>query len=113
MPDPRWCVLSSRFVPLISPQDRQPRWSRYPFAVIDDARTIPDDSVLTADLCIIGGGAAGIAIGRELAGSSLRVVILESGGLDYETAVNDLDRGDIVGLPYFPLETARLRYFGG
>ena len=81
--------------------------------MIDDARTIPADSVITADLCIIGGGAAGIAIGRELAGSSLRVVILESGGLDFETAVNDLDKGDVVGLPYFPLETARLRYFGG
>ena len=81
--------------------------------MIDDARTVPADSALTADLCIIGGGAAGITIGRELAGSSVRVIILESGGLDFETPVNDLDKGDVVGLPYFPLDTARLRYFGG
>lgn len=81
--------------------------------MIDDARTIPADTVLDADLCIVGCGAAGISIGRELAGSSLRVVILESGGLDYETEINDLDKGDVVGLPYFPLDTARLRYFGG
>ena len=81
--------------------------------MIDDARTVPADSVLSADLCIVGGGAAGIAIGRELAGSSLRVIVLESGGLEYETKVNDLNKGDVVGLPYFPLDTARLRYFGG
>lgn len=81
--------------------------------MIDDARTIPADSDLTADICVIGAGAAGIAIGRELAGSSLKVIILESGGLEFETAINDLDKGDIVGLPYFPLDTARLRYFGG
>ena len=81
--------------------------------MIDDARTIPADSVLTADLCIVGCGAAGITIGRELAGSSLGVVILESGGLEYESEINDLDKGEVVGLPYFPLDTARLRYFGG
>ena len=81
--------------------------------MIDDARTIPSDSVITTDVCIIGGGAAGIAIGRELAGSSTQVVILESGGLEFETPVNDLDKGDVVGLPYFPLDTARLRFFGG
>jgi choline dehydrogenase-like flavoprotein len=81
--------------------------------VIDDAREIPTDTELTADLCIIGGGAAGITLARELAGSSLRVVVLESGGIGFEEAINALNVGDIVGLPYFALETARLRYFGG
>ena len=82
-------------------------------AVIVDAGDIPADTVLNADLCVVGCGAAGMTIARELAGSSLKVVVLESGGLEYENEINDLNVGDIIGLPYFPLETARLRYFGG
>ena len=81
--------------------------------MIVDASSIALDSVLQADLCIVGAGAAGITIARELAGPSIRVVVLESGGLDFEAATNDLDVGDVVGLPYFPLEAARLRYLGG
>jgi choline dehydrogenase-like flavoprotein len=81
--------------------------------VIVDAHEIPAETVLEADLCIVGCGAAGTTIARELAESSLRVVVLESGGLDFESDTNDLNVGDIVGLPYFPLETARLRYLGG
>lgn len=81
--------------------------------MIDDAGTVPSGSELSADLCVIGCGAAGATIAHELAGSSLRVIVLESGGLEFEAATNDLDAGDIVGLPYFPLDTARLRYFGG
>ncbi len=81
--------------------------------MLADAKDIPNDAVLDTDLCVVGGGAAGITFARELAGSSLKVLILESGGKDFETATNDLNVGDIVGLPYFPLETARLRYLGG
>ena len=81
--------------------------------MIVDAHEIPAETVLEADLCIVGCGAAGTTIARELAESSLRVVVLESGGLDFESDTNDLNVGDIVGLPYFPLETARLRYLGG
>ncbi len=82
-------------------------------AVIVDAQEIPAESVLETDLCIVGCGAAGITIARELAGSSVGVVVLESGGLDFDAATNDLDAGANIGLPYFPLEGARLRYFGG
>ena len=81
--------------------------------MIVDAHEIPAETVLEADLCIVGCGAAGITIARELAESALRIVVLESGGLDFESETNDLNVGDIVGLPYFPLETARLRYLGG
>jgi len=81
--------------------------------VFFDARAVPTDNVLETDLCIVGCGAAGITLARELSRSTVRVVVLESGGLAFESPTNDLNKGAITGLPYFPLETARLRYFGG
>ena len=78
-----------------------------------DARTLPNGSLLEGDLCIVGAGAAGITIAREWIGSHRKVLLLEGGGLQYESAMQDLYRGEIVGLPYFPLEAARLHYFGG
>lgn len=81
--------------------------------MIADAGAVPAGAHLQADLCIVGAGAAGIAIARELAGRDVRVALLESGGLSFEPATQALYRGRSVGLPYFPLDAARLRYFGG
>lgn len=78
-----------------------------------DARTLANGSLLEGDLCIVGAGAAGITIAREWIGSHRKVLLLEGGGLQYEPAMQDLYRGEIVGLPYFPLEAARLHFFGG
>ena len=78
-----------------------------------DAREVSDGSLLETDLCIVGAGAAGITLAREFANTRVRVTILESGGLELTTQSIDLNRGESVGLPYFPLATARLRYFGG
>jgi choline dehydrogenase-like flavoprotein len=78
-----------------------------------DARTIPAGTTLTADVCTVGAGAAGISIARELAHSPLDVCLLESGGLEYDLDTQQLYRGRSVGFPYFPLEIARLRFFGG
>ena len=78
-----------------------------------DARTLPNGSVLEADLCIVGAGAAGISMALEWIGSRHKVLLLEGGGLDYEAAMQDLYRGESVGLPYYPLQAARLHYFGG
>ncbi len=78
-----------------------------------DARTLPNGSLLEGDLCIVGAGAAGITIAREWIGSGYKVLLLEGGGLQYEPALQDSYRGEIVGLPYFPLEAARLHCFGG
>ncbi len=49
-----------------------------------DGRGIAPDEVLTADICIVGAGPAGIAIALELSGTGLDVVLLESGGLARE-----------------------------
>ncbi len=78
-----------------------------------DARRVPSESTLEADLCVIGAGPAGIVLAREFIGTSRRVIVLESGGLDLEPRTQALDKGRNTGLPYFDLATARLRYFGG
>ena len=78
-----------------------------------DARSIDKGTVLRSDVCVIGAGAAGITIGRALAGTTLKVCVLESGGLNSGSEAQDLYAGENVGLPYFPLTACRLRYFGG
>ena len=78
-----------------------------------DARSVPADSTVEADLCIVGAGPAGITLARRFAGSPLRVVVLESGGFEVESATQALADGPADGLPYFPLQASRLRYLGG
>ena len=78
-----------------------------------DARGLPPDCTIASDLCIVGAGAAGIALALQFAASDLRVCLLESGGLDADPAAQALAEGDSVGALYSPLETAQLRFFGG
>jgi len=78
-----------------------------------DARSVPRDTKLDTDVCIIGAGAAGITLALELIGSPFRVTVLESGGFQYETETQDLYQGDSIGLPYTDLNAPRLRFFGG
>jgi choline dehydrogenase-like flavoprotein len=83
-----------------------------------DAREIDSGTVLRADLCIVGAGAAGITIARELSGRGHDVLLLESGGFDSDDATTELNEGAIVGTPLdpvnpLPLEQTRLRFFGG
>ncbi len=66
-----------------------------------------------ADVCIIGAGAAGITLARGLTGQGLRILLLESGGLDYSPETAALGVGDNIGSAYYPLEDSRLRFFGG
>lgn len=79
-----------------------------------DARTLQSGTVLEGDICIVGAGAAGITIARELASDTrLKILLLEGGGFEREDKMQDLYRGDIVGEPYFPLQAAAEHYFGG
>jgi choline dehydrogenase-like flavoprotein len=77
-----------------------------------DARTLPDNSLIEADLAIIGGGVTGIALARELAGHRTRVCLVEAGGLELDAAGQALYEGENAGLEYSTIAT-RLRYFGG
>ena len=78
-----------------------------------DARQLPDNTTIEAELCVIGAGAAGITIAREMLGGKYRVVLLESGGFDMDIANQSLYEGKNIGLPYEDLHKIRSRYFGG
>ena len=81
--------------------------------MIRDSRELKQDQTLDADLCVIGAGAAGITICNELIGTSVQVILLESGGLQYDPEIQSLYAGEVIGYPAPPLTSSRLRYFGG
>jgi choline dehydrogenase-like flavoprotein len=77
-----------------------------------DGRTLPDNHVLDADLCIVGTGAAGLSLLHGLAGHGLRILLLESGGQTWEPAPDALNAGTS-DAPDYPFQTSRARTFGG
>jgi len=79
-----------------------------------DLRQLEDDSLLVADLCIVGSGPVGLSIANELAGTSLEVLVLESGGLENEPNTQSLYDIESTGVPRrLNQENSRLRIFGG
>jgi len=78
-----------------------------------DASTLPEDTLIEKDICIIGGGAAGITLAQEFINQPYQVCLLESGGLDFNEETQSLYAGENVGLNYFPLQESRARYLGG
>ena len=79
-----------------------------------DARTLDDGAVIEGDICIVGGGAAGISMALEWIGAGHKVILLEGGGFDYDPDMQALYDGKSIGDPYqVPLSAARLHYFGG
>jgi choline dehydrogenase-like flavoprotein len=78
-----------------------------------DARAVPDGTVIETDLAIIGGGPSGISLALSLAGTPIRMLMLESGGMDFDSQTQDLYAGAETGVPYIRLDSTRLRYLGG
>jgi choline dehydrogenase-like flavoprotein len=66
-----------------------------------------------ADLCIIGAGAAGLAIARTFLGSPMQVCIVESGGMEADARCQTLYEGSSIGEHPFDPATSRMRVFGG
>lgn len=78
-----------------------------------DARTFVDGATLEADVCIAGGGAAGITIALDLRASGLSVIVLESGGLRREAQTQRLSNGRMIGIDTWNLRSMRIRALGG
>jgi choline dehydrogenase-like flavoprotein len=78
-----------------------------------DARTIPEGTTIHVDLCIVGGGPAGISVALPFLDSSTTVAIIESGGLDFDEAAQDQAEATSSGHDYFPMKETRIRAFGG
>jgi len=71
------------------------------------------DVSLEAELCIVGAGAAGVALARDMMKAGRDVCLLEAGGMDFEEPTQSLFAGENVGMEYYDLDHSRLRFFGG
>src|SRR5580698_3061159 len=78
-----------------------------------DARTLPDNTLIEGDICIVGTGPAGLSMALQWDHTPYKVILLEGGGLDYDDQVQDLYAGQSTGQKYYPLKSTRLHYFGG
>ena len=81
--------------------------------MINDYRNLATPADIEADLCIIGAGAAGLAIARTFIGTATKVCLIESGGLAGEEANQALYQGTSIGSPEFDPGISRMRVFGG
>ena len=72
---------------------------------IDCAREAPE--AVTADVAIVGSGAAGQAAARRLLARGCSVVLIESGGFDHDEAAADFNRGEIIGQPLCGTQSRR------
>jgi choline dehydrogenase-like flavoprotein len=68
---------------------------------------------LDADVCVIGAGAAGIAIARHFIGTSISVCLVEGGGATGEEQSQALYEGTSIGTVPLDAGTSRMRVFGG
>jgi len=78
-----------------------------------DGRKLPNGHVVETDVCIIGAGAVGISMALEFNQTNHSVVLVESGGFEFDGQTQSLYQGNHIGYQTYPLETNRLRYFGG
>lgn len=78
-----------------------------------DTRQLDENARIEKDVCVIGGGAAGVAIALQLERNGIGVALLESGGLEPDEETLDLYRGDNAGLPYSFADGSRSRFLGG
>lgn len=81
--------------------------------MIRDFSAAPEPGLVEADICIIGAGAAGITLATELAGHRAKVVLVESGGFEFDAETQGLYEGELGAMEYWPLAACRLRFFGG
>jgi choline dehydrogenase-like flavoprotein len=82
--------------------------------MISDARDAVEDESLSADICIVGAGAAGIAMALQFVNSPFRILLLESGGLAPEPQTQALYEGAVADPRlHSPPERYRERRFGG
>jgi choline dehydrogenase-like flavoprotein len=81
--------------------------------MILDLRSTEEIDQIHGKIAIIGAGAAGITLAIELGRQFKDVVVLESGGFEFEQETQDLYGGPIFGHETIPLVSSRLRFFGG
>lgn len=84
--------------------------------MVIDARTQRSTEVLTADVCIVGAGPAGLTLARELVRAGMRVCLLESGGASAGASTDMLNVGQVDSPHGYQAQTlleGRSRQLGG
>lgn len=81
--------------------------------MIGSLNEVTADTPLTADVCIVGSGAAGISIALELERSGQSVLLIESGGMHPLATTDALNAGENVGTLPLRLTQTRTRALGG
>lgn len=65
------------------------------------------------DVCVVGGGPAGLTVALTLGEAGVAVLLLESGGLRDAPDAQELNAGENAGEPYLGLDRTRFRGLGG
>lgn len=79
-----------------------------------DTPAIPNGSTIHVDVCIVGGGPAGIAVAVPYLDDPTRsVALIESGGTEFNEEAQELAEAESTGHAYFPMKETRIRAFGG
>ena len=78
-----------------------------------DTKRLRSGAVIESEVCIVGGGVAGITLALELGRAGIGVTLLESGGLSRDEDTSDLFKGTSAGVPYDFAEGTRSRFLGG
>jgi choline dehydrogenase-like flavoprotein len=81
--------------------------------VIYDLLESATDAAAAVDVCIVGAGAAGLALAVELRRYGKTVVLLEGGGATVEVPAQEPYSSDLSGLPHRGIHNGRFRALGG
>ena len=82
--------------------------------MIQDADEIVRDTIVQANICIVGGGPAGITLAMELARTGRSVLLLESGDARATDDAQALNVGEVSDEAlHSPPDKYRQRCFGG
>lgn len=82
--------------------------------MIADANSIPNGACLQADVCVIGGGPAGIALTLDLSVRGFSVILLESGFMAEDPKTQSLYEGELADeRRHSPPDKYRQRRLGG
>ncbi len=81
--------------------------------MIIDAQDIEGQSTFKADICILGGGIAGIVLANELLHTNKTIILLESGSEQYDDKVQALYEAESIPSVFPNPRRSRLRLLGG
>ena len=81
--------------------------------MIRDLLQSQPEPAATADVCIVGAGAAGIVLAVDLVRQGKSVLLLEGGGSEIEDSSQDPYVSEVTGHPHRGIHTGRFRAKGG